>query len=122
MGEIEEYKTFMTTWLPYFERLAPARGLSAESESFSVPEYITGSFTIADALVFDMLDTCVLRVDPGALAPFPKLRALMKRISQRPNIAAYLKSPRRRNWANGASASYDTKSSPPPHFKAADEL
>lgn len=120
--ELEEYKTFLDLWLPYFERLAPARGLSAADESFTVPDYITGCFTIADALLYDTLDTCVLRVDPGALSSFPKLRALMKRIESRANIAAYLKSPRRRNYANGVSATYDTPTSPPPHFKSADEL
>mmetsp|Transcript_60838 Transcript_60838/g.114732 ORF Transcript_60838/g.114732 Transcript_60838/m.114732 type:complete len:268 (-) Transcript_60838:125-928(-) len=120
--ELEEYKTFLSTWLPYFERLAPARGLAAEADSFTIPEYISGPFSIADALVYDMLDTCVRRVDPGALKPFPKLRALMKRIEQRPNIATYLKSPRRRNYANGPAASYDTLSNPPAHLKASEEL
>jgi len=121
-SEVEKYKSFVSSFLPYFERLAPARGLAAEADSFSIPEYITGSFSIADPLLYDMLDTNVLRVDPNALASFPKLRALMKRIEQRPNIAGYLKSPRRRDYANGPSASYDTQVSPPPHLKLADEL
>merc|ERR1712096_558869 len=82
--ELDEYKAFLAMWLPYFERLAPARGLATEADSFAVPEYMTGSFTIADLLVYDMLDTAVLRVDPVALRPYPKLRALMKRIQERP--------------------------------------
>lgn len=120
--ELEKYTSFLRTWLPYFERLAPARGLAAEADSFNIPQYISGSFTIADPLLYDMLDTNVLRVDPAALTGFPKLRALMHRIEQRPNIAAYLKSPRRRNYANGPAASYDTQNNPPHHLKLADEL
>lgn len=119
---LEEYKGFVGRFLPFFERLAPARGLAAEADSFSIPEYICGPFSIADTLLYDVLDTCVNRVDPKLLSGFPKLRALMKRIEQRPNIAAYLKSPRRRNYANGPGATFDTIANPPAHLKASDEL
>lgn len=115
--EMDEYKAFLGVWLPYFERLAPARGLAGEGD-LKGGDFITGSFTFADVLVYDMLDTNVLRVDPEGLAPYPKLRALKRRIEQRPAIAAYLASPRRRGYANGASAGYDTPANPPPHLAA----
>merc|ERR1719198_2661811 len=44
--EIDSYKSFIGTWLPYFERLAPARGLTAETDSFQAPEYISGTFSV----------------------------------------------------------------------------
>jgi len=57
--------------------------------------YLAGNeFTVADAAWFDMIDNH-LRVWSNFLDGFPLTKALYEKVRARPNIAAYLKSPRR---------------------------
>lgn len=72
-------------FLDYFERLGQG-------------DYLAGAFSYADLSMFQLIDglryafPCAL----GRLAPrYPRLFALHARVTARPNIAAYLASPRR---------------------------
>jgi len=57
--------------------------------------FVGGSFSIADASVFDVLHNYVVGQVPGSLTAYPKLAAYHDRIKNRPCIARYLASEQR---------------------------
>ena len=93
----------LPTWLGYLEKLLP-----------SPNSWVGGSqhWTWADVFAFDVLDTVALRVNPHALSELPKLRALANRVASLPDLKQYLLSDRRRAYANGKSACFDTLAHP----------
>jgi len=101
-------KTFteqdLPTWLGHFERLLSA---GAPIEWFS-----GGSFSIADIMVFDMLES-VLRLAPSCLDDLPLLQRFQRSVAARPGIAKWLSDPRRAEFSNGASAALDTPTNSP---------
>lgn len=104
---LEEYKgNYLPQWLGYFEDLLLRAG----------GEYFGGSsFSIADTMVFDMLDHN-LRVDPHCLDKLPALDAFHIAIGHKPGLWVYLQEEQigpRRKWANGEKAFYDTPSRKP---------
>eukprot|EP01064_Diplonema_japonicum_P025487 TRINITY_DN36911_c0_g1_i1.p1 TRINITY_DN36911_c0_g1~~TRINITY_DN36911_c0_g1_i1.p1 ORF type:complete len:248 (+),score=60.32 TRINITY_DN36911_c0_g1_i1:43-786(+) len=99
------YKEELVKWLPFFETY------------LSKGEHVVSSFSFADVMLFDLIDTCVLRVSPDALQSHPKLAAHHKLIASRPKIAAYLQSEKNHKFANGKSASWDTPDNVPAHLK-----
>ncbi|KAK9762176.1 Glutathione S-transferase Mu 3 [Basidiobolus ranarum] len=71
--------------------------------------YFAGDdFTYADVCVFDMVDNNIL-LDANCLSKekYPKLHQFYHNFKERPRIAAYLKSDRRRKHCNGAIAHFD---------------
>eukprot|EP00659_Diplonema_papillatum_P016356 gene16356-25072_t len=94
---LEGYKKDIATWTPFFEKAVKG------------PFVLGEKFSVADILLFDLLDTCILRPEPSALNKQPKLATLFKAVAMRPGIRKYLTSDRSHKWANGASAFFDTK-------------
>eukprot|EP01060_Flectonema_neradi_P026274 TRINITY_DN3516_c0_g1_i1.p1 TRINITY_DN3516_c0_g1~~TRINITY_DN3516_c0_g1_i1.p1 ORF type:complete len:255 (+),score=66.51 TRINITY_DN3516_c0_g1_i1:54-818(+) len=108
---IEEYITFATNWIPNFEKLLAKREGT----------YLCGDdLSIADIMLFDVIDTCVLRVKPTALEGLPKLQAHFDAVRELPGILSYITSDKNHKHANGASAFWDTPTNIPSHLR--DEL
>jgi glutathione S-transferase len=61
--------------------------------------FVGDELTIADASFWELLDAH-LRLSPTILEKFPRLRGFYERVATRPNIAAYLASPARRQKIN----------------------
>ena len=95
---------YLPKWLGYLERLLQRAGGS----------YFGGSsFSFADTMVFDIIDHNQ-RVDPACLAPFPTLQQFMGSIGHKHGVWEYVSDPaRRRAFANGANAAYDTPNHAP---------
>jgi hypothetical protein len=55
-------------------------------------QWFTGTFSLADVRVADLLIHLFDRALPGCLRPFPLLISLVERVRTRPNIAAYFAS------------------------------
>eukprot|EP01061_Rhynchopus_euleeides_P039555 TRINITY_DN6786_c0_g1_i1.p2 TRINITY_DN6786_c0_g1~~TRINITY_DN6786_c0_g1_i1.p2 ORF type:complete len:260 (+),score=111.83 TRINITY_DN6786_c0_g1_i1:54-833(+) len=106
---LEAYKKDVETWTTHYENLLGKH-----------PDQWVGgskSITWADILLFDLIDTCVMRIDNNALATHPRLIHHYFEVRQRPGIHAYLSSEKNHKWANGPGASYDNPTHTPPHLK-----
>lgn len=86
-------------WLGHFEKLAPS--ISSQQTGY----FVTNRLTWVDFLIFDLLDKNVefARLDMGrppmaVLDKFPKLSSYYNRMKALPRIAAYLQSPRRKEY------------------------
>eukprot|EP00756_Hemistasia_phaeocysticola_P048758 Hpha_TRINITY_DN2315_c0_g1::TRINITY_DN2315_c0_g1_i1::g.347::m.347/K00799/GST, gst; glutathione S-transferase len=116
---LENYLKDVELWTGHYDRYVARFNGGFVGASAGQP---WGKPTFADILLFDLVDTCVLRVNPDALKDRPNLAAHFALVGSRPGIRDYLDSERNHKWANGAAASWDTPTKVPPHLKAKDEL
>jgi len=107
---LSHYKTkTVPTWVEHFSRIF--RG--EHSDPNFKGDWCCGvNVTIGDAVLWDVIDSN-LRVDPTALDEHPKMADWFARFKELPSIATYLASDKRRKFANGGSAFFDTPNHPP---------
>ena len=101
---LETYEKDLATWTTHYEKFLGDH------------KWVGGAkdITFADIMLFDLIDTCVLRVKRTALDNLPYLTQHYGRVLQRKAITAYLTSEENHKYANGASATFDTPSHTPP--------
>jgi len=103
-SKLDDHEKFLGVWMPYFEALL---------DRIPGPYFAGSKLSYADIYVFDMLDSN-LRIFPKLVAELPKLTNLLRAVSQEPGVRGYLQSDKRRGYANGRSAHYDTVDNPAP--------
>jgi len=89
----EAYLQTLRTELQYFENVL-------ERNKGGQLYFVGDSFTIADINFWEFLDQN-LRIAPGLFDALPLLKGFYARVAARPALAAYLKSPARRQKCNG---------------------
>ena len=112
---LEGYVKEIGVWVPFYDSYLKKHAAAAGSfvGGADVPSY-------ADVLLFDLIDTCVLRIKPDALANFPHLAAHYAAVGSRAGIKKYLESEQNHKFANGPSSFFDNQAHSP--LKREEEL
>lgn len=75
--DAETYLAAVTRWFGAYNKLIAGK------------EYFTGSFSIGDICIYEVVNTAVTKFPDTSMDEFPDLKAHWERIGARPKIAAY---------------------------------